>query len=42
MRVTLAAIADDRDLLGLDEVHICVAVVINPHFTVLVARRVEI
>ncbi len=32
VRVALAAIADDRDLLRLDQVHIRIAVVIDAHF----------
>ena len=31
MRVALAAEADDRDLLALDQIHVRVAVVINAH-----------
>ena len=34
MGMALAAIADDRDLLRLDQVHIGVAVVINAHRSV--------
>ena len=33
MRVALAAEADDRDLLALDEVHVRIAVVINAHIS---------
>ena len=33
VRVALAAEADDRDLLALDEVHVRIAVVINAHMS---------
>jgi hypothetical protein len=33
VRVTLAAIADDRDFLGLDEIDIGITIVINAHGT---------
>ena len=33
MRVALAAVADDRDLLALDEIEVGIAIVIDAHVT---------
>ena len=34
MRMTLAAVADDRDLLALDEIEVGILIVINAHVIV--------
>jgi hypothetical protein len=40
MRVTLAAVADDRDLLGLDEIDVGITIVINAHGFLCSSRSV--
>ena len=41
MGMPLTAIADDRDLLGLDQIHVGIAIVVNAHHTLLGEIRIE-